>query len=417
MISLLKTLFITNWQRKAISLFLAIIIWLVVDASLTATKTLNNVSVRVINIPAGKTIENLQNNGLMPKKISLTLTGNKTLLEEIDSNDLEVVIDAAGHLDQWVASISKKNLVSLNPDVDLSTGIGKITHQNFLIRMTKLVTDKIPIVITQPIGEPPRDYQFLDVWPYHLNLTLSGPEDVIKRLKAKGPKKLTFNLNDITKSQLDTLELNENGAKGEEVSFFIPDAWKQLNLPALSDTPFEIDDPHAKALRIDFVRCALVPLQKPIPVALFFPPECRQTLNPESCAIAEKQLVRKLNGLSMITEPLYVKGVSRLFIQIVRDMLQIAVIVVPKEERPYLEWSVQFINPSILEDRYVAARLADSLGEEAQDLSPNLREEYLRNQFRSYMNHFQLYKSNDQRFDLKIELSEKEVIINEAAHA
>jgi hypothetical protein len=210
--TLIANFFLTNWQRKTVSLILAVIIWLVVNHSLTSTKTIGNVSVRIINIPTGKTVEGIQSNGKLNKKLTLTLVGNTNTLEDLTSNDIEVVIDAANKPDEWIATISKKNLVSLNPEVDISKGISRVYHPSFIIRMTKLVTEKIPIVITRPIGEPPRGYQFLDIWPYRLTLTVSGPEDVIKKLKIK-EQKMTFNLNDISKAQLDALSSNANSEK------------------------------------------------------------------------------------------------------------------------------------------------------------------------------------------------------------
>ena len=130
------------------------------------------------------------------------------------------MIDAADKPDEWLVIITKKNLVSLNPEIDISSGISRVYHPNFVVRMTKLVTDQIPIVITQPIGEPPRGYQFLDVWPYRLSLTVSGPEEVIKRLKLK-EQRITFNINDISKAQLDELSLKSESTS-EVVSYFVP---------------------------------------------------------------------------------------------------------------------------------------------------------------------------------------------------
>ena len=91
--TLLRKLFYENWQRKAISVVLAIFIWFMVNQSLITSRTITNIPVRVINIPSGKTIIDLQNNGTLTKRVTLTLVGNKTLLDELTSNDLEVVID------------------------------------------------------------------------------------------------------------------------------------------------------------------------------------------------------------------------------------------------------------------------------------------------------------------------------------
>lgn len=408
--TLLHNLFIRNWQRKCISVVLAVIIWMVVNHSLTTTRTITNIPVRVINIPAGKTLDGLQSSGLLTKRITLTLTGNQKFLDELSANDFEVVLDATDKQDNWIAPISKKNLISLNPDIDIPKGISRVSHQTLNIHLTKLVTEKIPVLITQPIGEAPRDYQFLDVWPYQLYLTISGPEEVVKRLKAKGLK-LTFNLNEISKAHLDALQSNLNAEKGDEVSFFVPDQWKQVSLPLISDAPIEIDDPQAKTLRIDFVRCDLLPIDNPIPVYLFFPLEYTGVLNPHTASIQPNAFIKQMNGLNMITDLLYAKGVSRLFVHVVRDMLQIVIIAAPKTDSASLEWSVQFVNPSILEDRYVSTLMSDVSDDEVKALQPHLREEYLRNRFRSYMNRFQFFKSDDAKLDLNIELQNDKVNI------
>lgn len=227
--TLLYKIFVAHWSRKLVSIVLAVIIWLVVNHTLTSTRNISNVPVRIIHLPSGKTVEGIQPNGRLAKKLTLTVVGNRSLIDELTPSDLEVVIDAADKSDEWIVTVSKKNLVSLNPEIDISSGISRVYHPNFVIRMTKLVTEQIPIVITQPIGEAPRGYQFLDVWPYHLSLTVSGPEEVIKRLKLK-EQRITFNLSDISKSQMDELALKAE-SNSDVVSYFVPEQWKQINIP------------------------------------------------------------------------------------------------------------------------------------------------------------------------------------------
>lgn len=410
--TLFKILFVQNWQRKLISVGVAVVVWLAVNHSLTSTKTLSNIPVRLVNIPAGKTVEGMQSNGVLAKRITLSLSGNKNTLNELSSDDLEVVIDASDKADEWIASIGTKNLISMHPEIDISKAISRVTHQSFILRTAKLITEKIPVLITRPIGEAPRDYQFLDVWPYKLNLTVAGPEEVVKELKAKGLK-LTFNLNDINKSHLDSLNAQRNVTQGDVVSYFVPEQWKQFALPHLSDAPIEINDPQAKALRIDFIRSNLLPVDKPIPLSLFVPPEYSSVINPENLKIDCSSFIHKKDGLYLTTTPLCAKGVGLPFLKTVRDMLQIVVIVTPKTEEPSLEWSLQFINPRLLEDRYVSMLITDITDDEIRDLQPLLREEYLRNRFRSYMNRFQLSWPDDSRLDLKIELKGNTVFIKE----
>lgn len=413
--TLLYKIFVEHWPRKLVAILLAVIIWLVVNHTLTSTRNISNVPIRIIHLPPGKTVEGMQPNGRLAKKITLTIVGNKTLIDELTPSDLEVVIDAADKPDEWIVVITKKNLVSLNPEIDISTGITRIYHPNFTLRMTKLITDQIPIVITQPIGEAPRGYQFLDVWPYHLTLTVSGPEEVIKRLKTK-EQRITFNLNDISKAQLDELSLKSEGTS-DVVSYFVPDQWKQINIPILSDSPIEINDPQAKTLRIDFLRCDLIPIHAPIPLSLFFPPENLPHLNPENVSIAPNELVKFKQGAPLIITPLYANGVDNLFLKIVQEMLEIVIIVSPQTDRKGLDWSVQFINPRQLEDKYVATLMSDVSDRDIRLLQPALREEYLRNRFRSYMNRFQLFYPDDNKFDLNIYLQNNLIVVEEARTA
>jgi len=410
--TLIKNLFFVNWQRKSVALLLGIVLWLTVNHSLTSTKVINNVPVKIINIPAGKTIEGMQNNGKLGKKLNLTLIGNTNTLKDLNGNDLEIVIDATGQIGEWSASVSKKNLVSLNPEVDVTKGISKVYHPNFTLRMTKLVTEKIPVIVTRPIGEAPRGYQFLDVWPYRLSVTVSGPEDVIKRLKNK-EQKITFNLSDISKSQLDAIASQQPSEKSDVVSFFVPDPWKQVYIPLLSDTPFELDDPTDRPLRIDFLYCHLIPLDSPILISLFYSPEYESIYNPSTLKIKPNSLIRETYGLFTIRPLLYAKGSDRLFTQIVKNRMQVTLVAAPPAQREFLEWGLQFINPIELENEYVSTLMSDSSDEDIKIMKPSIREEYLRNRFRSYMNRFRLFTSSDTKFQLNAKIDGNNVEIEE----
>lgn len=398
----LTRLFVDHWHRKLISLILAIIIWLMVNHSMTVTKVVQNIPVRVTNLPPEKTIEGMQVNGILNKRVSLTMSGNKSGLDEITGKDLEVVIDASGKSNEWIATITKKNLVSLNPELDASKMIAKVAPFEMIIRQSNLVTEKIPVLITQPIGEAPKGYQFLDVWPYQLSVTVNGPEEAVKRLKSRGLK-LTFNLNDISRAELDTLQASKRQGQVDEISYFVPNSWKKISLPLLSETPIEIDDLQAKALRLDFSRQDLLPIGFSLPVTVFFPPKYSNTINPETYTLATNDFIMKKNGIKLVNVPLYAQGVSRLFLETVKDMVQMVVIACPKSERETLLWNAQFMYPHELEDRYVAKVMSES-NDEVRDVQPHLREDYLRNRFRSYMNRFRLYTPNNKKLSLKIEL-------------
>jgi hypothetical protein len=407
--TLIVRLFIDNWQRKLFSVILAMIIWIAVNLSMTVTKIISNIPVRVINLEKEKTIEGMQVNGILNKRIVLTITGNKSAMDDLTGKDLEAVIDAQSKSDQWIASITKKNLVSLHPDLDISKMISRVAPLDMIIKQSKLVTEKIPVRITQPIGEAPKGYQFLDVWPYLLYVTVTGPEEAVKRLKTRGLT-LTFNLSDISRNELDRIQSSKKQLT-DEVSFSVPVSWTKVNLPMLSDAPIEIDDPQVKSLRIDFSRQDLIPLEGSIPITVFFPPKYSSTLNPETYTLATNDFIVKKNGVKTINYPLYASGVSQLFADIVKDMIQLVVIAYPKSERDTLLWNAQFIYPHELEDRYVARTISEANDEE-NEVQPHLREEYLRNRFRSYMHRFRLYTPQNKKLVLKIELQANTITVS-----
>ncbi len=407
--TLIIQLFIENWLRKLISLVLAMIIWIVVSQSMTTTKVVSNIPIRVINIPPEKTIEGMQLNGQLEKRISLSLIGHKAGLETISGKDLEVVIDAKDKTAEWIAKIDQNNLISTNPEFNVDKIISKVLPSEMIVRQCKLVTEKIPVQVTHPIGEAPKGYQFLDVWPYKLYLTVNGPEGVVKGLKSRGLK-LTFNLNDITQANLDAIQTAKEGEQSDEVSYFIPDALKKISIPQLSDTPVAIDDPQAKALRLDFSRQNQIQIGFSLPVTVFFPPKYSNTLNPETYTLATNDFIVKKNGIKLFNAPLFAQGVSRLFLDTVKDMIQIVIIATPKAERETLLWNAQFMYPHDLEDRYVAKVMAES-NNEALGVQPHLLESYLRNRFRNYMSQFRIYTPNHNKLSLKIELQANSISV------
>lgn len=402
--SWLIRLFVDNWQRKLISLILSMIIWMVVSHSMTITKVVPNVPVRVIHLPVDKTIEGMQISGHLNKRVSLTLTGHKAALENLTAKDVEIILDAKDKAHEWIATITEKNLASFNPDFDPVKAVSKMNPIEMIIRQSTLVTEKVPIMITHPIGEAPKGYQFLDVWPHQLFITVTGPEEAVKRIKSQGLKR-TFNLNDITQEELDGLQSSE-----DEVSLSIPESWKKVLLPNLSESPVEIDDPNAKALRIDFSRQDLLPIGFSLPITVFFPQKYSSILNPETFSIAANSFVAKKNGMRLFNAPLYAKGVSRLFLETVKDMIQMVVIAAPKSERESLLWSTQFIYPHDLENRYIAKVLSES-NNETFNVQPHLLEDYLRERFRRYMDRFRLYTPNHNKLSLKIELQSNAISI------
>jgi len=409
MTNTLKRLFVDHWPRKLFSLILAIVIYFVLAQTMTTSKTYTNIPVKIVNLPEGKTVEGMQSDGLLNRRITLTLTGHKDLIDELGPGDLEVIIDATGHEGDFIASITKRNLISTNPDFNLSRGVSKVSHKNFIVKMASEVEARVPIIVTQPIGQPPKGYHFLDIWPYQLYITVKGPEDVVNRLKSQGLK-LTFNLNDVSREALDEIQTRKTSTHSDVVTFVVPKHWKQVSIPALSNTPLKINDPAASHMRIDFVRYELVPLTHPIPISLYFPPN-QTSISPQKVTLSNTGLVEMKGGQRVVAGPLFVKGVSELFVEIVSNMIEIVVPVQPKMDGGTLDWSVQFISPKKLEDNYVRAVLADTNPDHQRSFNPRMRESYLRNRFRSYMQRMQLFDKEYKPLDLKPVLQGNKVVL------
>ncbi len=399
-----------NFNRKVIALVTAIVVWIFVNQSITETKTIPNVPIRVMNLPSDKTIIGLLPNGYISQRVTLTLSGSKDVVQELEQGDLEVHLDAAttADSDDWVVQISKKNIVSLNPSLDLRHHINHVSHPEFVLKLSKLVTEKVPIYVRNPTGKPPRGYEFLDVWPESLLQTLSGPMEEIQNLKLKGLR-LTLHNSKISNEELDELKHSKKDGHDDAISYFIPNKWKKIPIPFRDNVSLEINDPEAQNLRIDFLRKRLLPIGKEIPITVYYPLKYVDKINPSTQKLAESQHVHFNNNITLFSLPLYVRDVSRLFLDIIRDNIEIVVIAAPKSEREILQWSVEVIDTREMEDTYVAYVIADQKESGIQTTDPTKREEVLRKRFKDYMQKLALYTANGEKLNLVSTLDDGEI--------
>ncbi|MFT3832652.1 MAG: hypothetical protein QM711_04940 [Micropruina sp.] len=398
--SVISRFFLHNWQRKVVGLLTAIIIWLFVNHSINATKTIANVPIRIINLPSDKTISGLLPNGMLTRRIALTVTGTMNVVEDLEAGDLEVLLDASlADSDEWIVQITKKNLVSLNPSIDLRHHITQLEPTDLVIKLSRLITAKIPLTIETPTGNPPQGYEYLDIWPQVLTQTLSGPEDDVQKLKEQGLH-LTFDLRDITKAELDAIKSNLHN---DEISFPIPKKWKRVSIPFQNNNFEDLNDPESQNLRIDFLRKEFLPLGKEIPIRVFYPLAELDKINPETYALETNDDIVKVDGTYIFKKPLYAREVSRLFIEVIRDSIEIVIVASPKNERNILVWSIEYINPRGLEDTYVAFSITNSLTNKGNQVSgiPKKKEELLRRRFREYMRRMMLYLTETRKLHIK----------------
>lgn len=410
--SLIYDLFVHNWQRKLLALFTAIILWFYVSHTITEVKMIRNVPIRISNLPADKTIVGLLSNGLLNKKINLTLTGAKDVIEEIETGDFEVNVDASV-IDNpdWALQLTKKNLVSLNPAIDLATNIKDVKHSEFVIKLNRLATAKVAIKILHPTGEAPPGYEFLDIWPQVLMQTVSGPEEEVNQLKAKGLE-LTFNLDEITKTELDALKPSQSD-NNNEVSFFVPYDWKQISIPFRSYNIEEINDLDAQNLRVDFLRQEFLQVGSSVPVHVFYPLKSINTINPTSVPLAKNDQLIENEGLMTFARPLYVKNVSRLFLNVIRDYLEIIIVAESKENGETLPWGLEVTTPAYLEQIYVAKQMANPGKQQISTPLLKKREMLYRKRFRSFLQNLALYISTDHKLNIESSISDQKIIITD----
>lgn len=410
---IIKEWLLPNWQRKLLALVAALIIWSFVSHSITSTKTLTGVPVRIVNLPIDKTVVGLLPNGLLQRRLTLVLTGSKQVVDSIESNDLEIILDAANVPDEWIVQVTKKNLVSLNPGIDLVHNLTNVSHQEFVLNLRRLITAKIPVTFANPIGNLPKNYQFLGIWPHKLHHTITGPEEQVQQLKAKGIE-LVFDLNEITQAELDAIHGSQQGIYADEISYKIPDKWKQITISFLNGTTQEINDPEAQNLRIDFLRKEFIPLQSPLSIYVFYPVKTLDSLNPETLVLQQDHIIKIKNAIPILAIPLFGYEVSRLFIEIVRDNMGISLVSIPLHGTQNIPWSLEFIDPHYLEDRYVASLMSHhNLNSNPQGSAAKLREQQWRTRFRDYMQKMVLYKSPSHRLHLSCKLNDGNIVLSE----
>lgn len=402
-----KQFFLENWQRKLVALITAIVTWFLINDSITMTKTINNIPVKIINIPTNKTIAGMMPSGFLHQKLTITITGNKTAIQLLDSNNLQVIINAENKGDQWVAKVNKESLFTTNPEVDIQRNISEISQNEFVLRLTEQVTEKIPIIINRPIGESPYGYEFLDIWPKHLHQTLSGPKEQIDELMKSGIE-LTFDLDLITTEMLDKLHALDPSL--EEVSFLVPDSWKKITLNLLDSSQETINDPLAEHLRIDFLKTSFLPLDHEIPIALYYPISNSQEINPKTVHLKENSIVEIIHDIPTLKIPLFAKGVSKPFLDTVKNHLEISVFVTQKSEDEPLNWNVQFIDPKYLENLFI------SQNSEEKSKNSMLHIEHEQELFRLFMRQFELFTTQDKKLNLYPVIEDNQLIIKDASN-
>lgn len=403
----LVSFFTFQWQRKLVALLLAFMLWFFIDKSIASTKMIPNVPIRVINIPSEKTILGILPNGILNKRINLTLSGTKNVIENLETGDLQVLIDAAQmNEEEWNLQISKKNLVSLNPSFNLSRHVTSINHPDYITRLSSLATAKVPVQVSTK-GAPPEGYEYLDIWPKQFLHSIVGPEEEVQKIQENGLE-MVVDMGLISKADLDKLKSSRENYHDDEVSFFIPNHWKKLMLPFRGSNGEALNDPEAQNLHIDFLRKEFFPIGKNIVLNVFYPLETIEEINPNSYPILKNEFIESKNGVHYLSSPLFIKDVSPTFLEIIRDNLEILIVAKTSKKDKTLNWSLEVVDPHELENRYVSYLIANhSFTKNDEPKHTAKREAHLRKRFREYLQKLALYHSPENPFELEIQIADE----------
>ncbi len=403
-----------NWQRKLMALLCGIVIWVFVSQSMTITRTINGVPIEIINLAENRTIVGLEVNHQLNKRLTLTFTGNSHALATLEAGDFKIQLDAADAPEEWHVQITAKNLVSLNPAISLDKGIFQITHPDLTLSVRPLITGRIPVRVGELKGHPPQRYQLLGAWPQHFYHTVSGPSDEVLHLKEEGID-LIFNINEISLADLNHITVDIDQFFEDEISFPVPNNWKQITIPCLDSHPIPINDPTIKNLHIEFLRKTFIPLSEKLPIRLFFPPKYRSEVNPSVLSLKKSDLIQEENGIPYLNSDLLVYEVSRLFLEIVKEYMEIVITVKPKGDKSNLRWSIDFIDPQLLEDRYVAFLRKRYHQDETGFGIPSMdKDQIWRERFRAYMQKITFYKAPRRKLVLDNRIEGNEIIIKQS---
>jgi hypothetical protein len=400
-----KKVIFSNWQRKLLAILLGFCLWLVIDHSITTTRTFTHVPVRVVNVPPDRAIHGLSPNGMLDRTITLTMTGKKKTIEALEPGDFEVVLDASGKESEWLVKVGSKNLVSLNPEIDLMHQVSALTHSSLILRISPLLTEKIPVFITPPRGEPPEGYQYIGIWPKELSVIVSGPEEDIRELQSKG---IEYSI-DLSQISAEDLLKHAQQVRGqEEIAYPVPDRLKTVAIGFLGNTKQELTGHDARQLQLFFLKQELFSLGDSIPIRVFYPIDTLDKYNPKEKPLILNDFIIKDRGITLLKKPLYAKNVSRLFLDIVKDHLELVVSLFEREGSFGLPVSVQFNDAKLLEETFVSYVLPTD-----SQVSESSQKEFLRSRFWRYVQQFQLYTSEKREFRLSASMSADGIQVEE----
>jgi hypothetical protein len=186
----------------------------------------------------------------------------------------------------------------------------------------------------------------------------------------------------------------------EIISFPVPNAWKFVEAPALSNSPLLIDDSSISQLHIDFIQKEMFPLGMFLPIHIFYSAETFSSFTYSLDTIENQGVIEEKNGIFFFTTPLFVRGVSRSFLNLIKNRLEL--VLFPSGDT--FTWSIEPQGYSELAQEYASQ-------EKMRCPLNSPPEEYFIDLFQKYLHSIRFYQSDDEELQLQIEIKDKKLLI------
>jgi YbbR domain-containing protein len=402
--SILKKIFIANWQRKLISLILAIIVWLLLNNLIITTKSFNEIPVKVTSMPSGFTMDHMLSDNYLDFKVPIQITGKKNFLDSISSSDLEIVVDGQHKIKDWIVQLNKNNLKIKSSKKDFLKNIKSIEHDEFILKPTNIISEKCSVLVNVK-GNPPIGYEFINVYPRTFHITVYGSQRSIEKIKKEGIY-LNVDLNMISEEDLESIIEDDHLQTKDEIIFSVPNSWKKINLPSQLNSYYQLDNSNSELLYINLIKKNPVQISNSLPISFFINPKQNLKSLIHNYEIVENEYITKVNDIYLLKMPIYVSGVSDILLNLIKDMIQVSIFPSNKNSSTKYNWSCQIINVKKIEEEYVQKASQIYLNHSTINQDPNYIST-LKNLFKASVNNFKLCTKDGKDLSLDIRVDDE----------
>jgi len=136
-------------------------------------------------------------------------------------------------------------------------------------------------------------------------------------------------------------------------------------------------------------------------------------MNPDSFPLASGGKVTSDRGIFIFNYPLFMRNVSRQFLDVIRGNLEIVLMARPKEDNMPLEWSSDVINVQALEETYIAHMISNEtmFGYGEADGYAKKREEVLKKRFRLFLERVSFWINPKEKLSIEAVFDNKKIIV------